>query len=265
LHGTWRETQTFVERRVMKTVALTSAALGFAATFAFAQPSTLTNWDPNALYRDGVSARQLLEAPVRADTGRRIGEVKDIIVDRNGYISKLVVEVGGFVELGDQHIGIPWKDVSIGEDMEFVHVPLREVEKGTYSLYGEVPQGENVAMALASWRVNELIGDYARLADVPRYGLVTDVIFDNRGVAKAVIVERGRPAGGRGAYAFPFAGFERGSLDYALPYRRDAVAALQPFDYAKLDQQSRYAGPWAGRSQREAQRASGGAAGATRR
>jgi sporulation protein YlmC with PRC-barrel domain len=213
---------------------LMAAALGIAAGAAFAQPS---GWDPAALYRDGLSARQMLDAPVRADDGRRIGEVKDIIVDRQGRIRKVVVEVGGFFELGDQHIGVPWKDVKIGEDMAFVQVPLREVEQGKYSIYGEVLHGEDVPAPLTSWRVNELIGDYARMADVPRYGLVIDVIFSSRAEAKAVVIERGRAWGDRDVYAFPFTGFDPAVSAYPV----EQLVGLKPFDYALLGKQSIYA------------------------
>lgn len=198
--------------------------------------------DLAGVYREGISAREVIDTPVRAASGERIGDVKDIIVDRNGHISKLVVEVGGFFELGDQHIGVPWKDITFGEDMRFVQVPLREVENGTYSLFGKVPQGEDVPAALTSWRVNELIGDYASLADVPRYGIVTDVIFDNRGRAQAVVVDRAGYWGGFGLYAYPYAGFAPASHAHALPYVRETVVALEPFDYGELARQSRYAG-----------------------
>ncbi|HEX6321199.1 MAG TPA: PRC-barrel domain-containing protein [Burkholderiales bacterium] len=198
--------------------------------------------DLAGLYREGISAREVIDTPVRAASGERIGDVKDIIVDRNGHISRLVVEVGGFFELGDQHIGVPWKDITFGEDMRFVQVPLREVENGTYSLFGSVPQGEDVPAALTSWRVNELIGDYASLADVPRYGIVTDVIFDNRGRTQAVVVDRAGDSGGFGLYAYPYTGFAPASYAHALPYGRETVVALEPFDYAELGRQSRYAG-----------------------
>ncbi|HEX5768591.1 MAG TPA: hypothetical protein VFX94_10185 [Burkholderiales bacterium] len=35
------------------------------------------------------------------------------------------------LEIGDQHIGVPWKDVRIGEKVQYVRVPLREVRSGT--------------------------------------------------------------------------------------------------------------------------------------
>lgn len=213
-------------RRLFLTAALLAPALAAGAD----------------LYRDNWSAREMIDTPVRTASGERIGDVKDIIVDRNGSIRKVVVEVGGFFELGDQHIGAPWKDIKIGEDMEFVQVPLREVERGTYSLFGEVPQGEDVPAALTSWRVNELIGDYAALAGVPRYGLVTDVIFDNRGRAQSVVVDRAGYWDGYGLYAYPFTGYHAAAHAHPLPYRNETVVALQPFDYARLDEQSRYSG-----------------------
>lgn len=218
----------------MARLFLLAAALGIAASGVLAQPR---GWDSDALYRNALSAREMLDAPVRADDGRRIGEVKDVIVDRHGRISKVVVEVGGFLDVGDQHIGVPWTDVKIGEDMAFVQVPLREVEHGTYSLYGVVPHGENVPAPLTSWRVNELIGDYARRAEIPRYGLVIDVIFSSRAEAKAVVIERGRAWGGRGVFAFPFTGFDPAASAYPV----EELVALEPFDYARLGEQSVYA------------------------
>jgi sporulation protein YlmC with PRC-barrel domain len=187
------------------------------------------------VYRDGLSARELVGTAVRGENAERIGEVKDIVVNEHGFISRLIVEVGGFFELGDQHIGVPWKDVRVGEDMGFIQVPLREVSRGTYSLAGTVPQGEDVPGALTSWRVNELIGDYAALKDAPRAGLVSDVIFDSRGRVQALLVDR---LGRRGLFAYPFTGYHPG----AYAQLADTAIALEPFDYGELGRQSVYAG-----------------------
>jgi len=205
----------------MKAIVLVSAALAFASGAALGQPPHSP--DADALYRQGLSARQLLDAPLRDARGETVGEVQDIVLDRGGNIRQLVVE------LGKQSLHVPWRDVSIGEDMEFVQVALRELPRDEDAVPG-------------AWRVNELIGDYARLADESRYGLVTDVIFSERGEATAVIVERDRAWGGAGHYAFPFAAFDRAAAEYALPYQRDELVLLEPFDYLRLDRQSVYAG-----------------------
>ena len=105
-----------------------------------AQPQPV---DLARLYADGMSARELIDAPVRGENGERIGDVKDIVVNEHGNIARLIVEVGGFFELADQHIAVPWEDLAFGEDMQFVQVPLKEVESGTYALGGRVPQVRN--------------------------------------------------------------------------------------------------------------------------
>ncbi|HJT62064.1 MAG TPA: PRC-barrel domain-containing protein [Burkholderiales bacterium] len=191
--------------------------------------------DVQRLYRDGLSANEVIGTPVRGENGERIGEVKDIVVDEHARIARLIVEVGGFFELGDQHIGVPWKNVKVGENMAFIQLPLREVQNGTYSLAGVVPQGEDVPIALTSWRVNELIGDYAALKDSPRAALVTDVIFDSRGQLQAVLVDR---LGRGGLFAYPFAGYSPG----AYAHLAETVIALEPFDYRELGRRSLYAG-----------------------
>lgn len=204
------------------------------------QVPSIAGWNVTNLYPNGWTAKEMLDIEVRGDGGEVIGEVADIIVDRHGNISRIVVEVGGFMELGDQHIGIPWEHVKIGQDMAFVQVPLKEVENGTYSLFGRIPQGEDVSTARTSWRVHELIGDYANLEDVPRYGLVTDVVFNNRGQVQAVVVDPAGPVYGR--YAYPYTGYYPAAFGYALPYREETIVQLQPFDYARLGERSPYSG-----------------------
>jgi sporulation protein YlmC with PRC-barrel domain len=204
------------------------------ATRGGSAPTHARPADMQQVYREGLSARQVIGAAVRGENGERIGSVKDIVVDEHARIARLIVEVGGFFELGDQHIGVPWKDVKIGQNMQFIQVPLREVRSGTYSLDGVVPQGEDVPIALTSWRVNELIGDYAVLKDAPRPGLVTDVIFDSRGQVQAVLVDR---LGRGGLFAYPFTGYYPG----AYAHLTETVIALEPFDYDELGRRSLYA------------------------
>ena len=121
----------------------------------------IRKWDISQLYGNTWSADEMIGAKVRGEDGKDIGEVKDIILNRKGAVTHVVAEVGGFLDIGDQHIGVPWSDVRIGPGMNWIQVPLREVENGTYSLYGAVPSGEEMALPGNKWRANELMGDYA--------------------------------------------------------------------------------------------------------
>ncbi|HEX5768592.1 MAG TPA: hypothetical protein VFX94_10190 [Burkholderiales bacterium] len=92
--------------------------------------------------------------------------------------------------------------------------------------------------------MNELIGDYVSLKDVPRYGIVTDVIFSDQGKARAVVVHRGAAdfgAPGPFAYPYPHGGFDPRAYDYPLPYSSAEIGRFGRFDYVKLGELSRFA------------------------
>jgi sporulation protein YlmC with PRC-barrel domain len=237
-------------RLTMKAIVASSALIFAPAAQTWARGDAqgatsaphLESWSTQDLYSGKWSAQQMIGVDVRSRDGKEIGEVKDIIVGKSGGISKIVVEVGGVLEIGDQHIGVPWKDVQLGSDLRWISVPLEEVQNGTYSLYGRIPQGEDVSTAASQWRVNELVGDYASLTDVPRYGLVTDVIFDSEGKAQAVVVDRARgPWGGYGFYAYPYRDYNPTAYAYPLPYASGQIVDLSSFDYRRLAEQSEYA------------------------
>jgi uncharacterized protein YrrD len=235
-------------------LALPAATLYAAGAHANKEQTVVATWDQASLYRDTWSAEEMIGTDVRGENGDEIGEVKDIIVDRGGSVAEVVVEVGGFFEIADQHIGVPWKDVRIGPDMQWIQVPLREVQKGTYSLHGRIPQGEDVAAAPSSWRAHELIGDYANLEDVPRYGIVTDVIFDDQGKARAVIVARATGRwGSYGPYAYPYprGGYDPRAHDYPMPYSSTELGKFERFDYVRLAQLSRLSSDRSGGAERE--------------
>ncbi|HEX6267247.1 MAG TPA: PRC-barrel domain-containing protein [Burkholderiales bacterium] len=208
-----------------------------------AKETDLRNWNTEQLYRNGWSADEMIGTEVRGSNNEQIGEVKDIFVGRDGRIRRVVVEVGGVLEIGDQHIGVPWKDVQIGRDMQWVQVPLKEVEDGTFSLFGRIPTGEDVAVPAGAWRVNELIGDYASLRDVPRYGMVTDVVFSNQGEAKGVIIRRTAGTwGAAGWYGYPYHGYYPGAYAHPLPYESADVGDFGRFNYVEFAQRSDLAG-----------------------
>jgi sporulation protein YlmC with PRC-barrel domain len=237
------------KRTALAALLAPALALPAGALYAAGTPDK-----KESLYRDTWSAEEMIGTQVRGEKGDQIGEVKDIIVERDGTISKVVVEVGGFFEIADQHIGVPWKDVRIGPEMRSIQVPLHEAQRGTYSLYGRIPRGEDVAAAPSAWRVNELIGDYASLEDVPRYGIVTDVIFNDQGKAQAVIVDRADGTwGGYGAYAYPYprGGYDPRADEFPLPYTMAQLARYGRFDYVRLGELSRFSSERSSRAERQ--------------
>jgi hypothetical protein len=78
------------------------------------------------------------------------------------------------------------------------------------------------------------MGDYVRLEDGVNYGIVDDLIFDDGGKLKSIVVNPSVGYGVGGYYAYPWYGydygFDPGQDFYDLPYGRDDVAAYEPFD-----------------------------------
>ena len=67
-----------------------------------------TMWDDNnTMWND-----ENMYAEVGSDWDT-IGEIEDIVLDRNGQMIGIVAEVGGFLDIGDKHIMIPVENVRL--------------------------------------------------------------------------------------------------------------------------------------------------------
>ncbi len=44
---------------------------------------------------------------------RQIGEIEDVILDRDGQMVGIVAEVGGFLDIGDKHVVVPVQDIRL--------------------------------------------------------------------------------------------------------------------------------------------------------
>ncbi len=198
----------------------------------------LTAWDVEPLYQ-GLRAEQIMDATAYGLNGDELGEVENIIVGPDGKIRSLVIEAGGFWDIGDTHVAVPWNQVNFSDDGERVTVPLEEDNLPGFSLFDndeEVPAGPR------EWKVSELLDDTVELSDVPRYGVVDDVIFDRAGQLQAVLVNRDTRYGAPyGPYAYPYYGYgydrtyDPGSSVYILPYTQQELKNLQRFDTARMN------------------------------
>lgn len=254
-------------RTLTATTALTLSIGVAAAAPAFAQddaqadqnqqqsqaqqaPVALADWNYDEIYDNGWSAEEFIdEVDVTGADGAEIGDIENILIGENGRIVSVIAEVGGFIDIGDSHISVPWEDVTVAEDGEEISVPVNQDNMERYSLFGESgyftkPEGmvtEQVSDDLLTgprvWKASELIGDYALLdGSVTAYGYVDDLIFDQEGTIMAVVVD---PAVADGRYAYPYYGygygFHPGYTFYLLPYAEQDVADAEPLDEARMN------------------------------
>jgi sporulation protein YlmC with PRC-barrel domain len=98
-----------------------SASLGFLASPTLADSSNTTN--TNAVNTDvdsnmGVSpvdAGKLIDKNVYDAKGDKVGDIESVIVDTNGKVTAVVLDVGGWLS-STKRISVPWKDLKSTAD-----------------------------------------------------------------------------------------------------------------------------------------------------
>jgi sporulation protein YlmC with PRC-barrel domain len=58
--------------------------------------STVTNWYKQDVYDPSE---------------KKIGEISDVLVDKDGKISAFIVSVGGFLGMGEKHVAVPFDNI----------------------------------------------------------------------------------------------------------------------------------------------------------
>jgi sporulation protein YlmC with PRC-barrel domain len=70
----------------------------------------------------GMRASEILGARVNAPDGTNIGEISEVIVQSNGSINGVVVDVGGFLGLGEKPVLLGWNDLNFAGNADDVVV-----------------------------------------------------------------------------------------------------------------------------------------------
>ncbi|WP_370159316.1 PRC-barrel domain-containing protein [Limimaricola soesokkakensis] len=214
---------------------------------------SLSEWSYDDVYAGGISAEEFIdEMEVYGVTGEEIGDVEDLLIGPDGRVLSVIAEVGGFWDIGDTHVSIPFEEVALADDGDGIVVPVTEDNVSDYDLWTydavsaeeaaeEVVSGLDDATILRAWRATELIGDSARLQDgdlYSEYGYISDLILRDGEVA--AVVANASSGYGAGYQAYPFYGYDydmgwdAGSPYYDLPYTADEVNDLDRFDYERL-------------------------------
>lgn len=212
----------------------------------------LSAWTYDELYAEGITAEQMLDADVYGPTGEEIGSIENVIVDQNDQIVAVIAQVGGFWDIGDTHIAVPWNEVKMMAGQEGFQIPVTADTVADYGLYADemivtkeaLQQTQVVDDDLETgpqtWKLTSLIDDYATLRGGAGYGYVDDAVFTREGQLKAVVVQPDYSGYGVGGpYAYPFHGFrygwQPGADFYEMPYTRDELAGVEPFAYEEME------------------------------
>lgn len=252
----------------MRSKLLTASLVALAAGQLWAQPSAaetakeqtakneqavdirvvpLGNWRYDDLYAGAWSADRMLdEFDVYGEEGEEIGSIENLIIGDDGQVLAIIAQVGGFWDIGDTHVSVPFDQVELAPGE--ARIPLTEDNADDYSIFGdagfyyeETAQNVNVVdddleTPPGILKATDLIGDYAYLSDNLRYGYVSDLLIRDGKVASVVVNAAGYGTPGYYAYPYTTHGWGRGvnGWRYDLPYTEDDVAGMDTFDYDQM-------------------------------
>jgi PRC-barrel domain len=151
-----------------------------------------------------LDRRTAVRQEVYGETGEEAGEVEDLIIGPDGALPAVIVEVGGFLDVGDTHCRVRWEDVQLAPDLEGISVPVSMENIEKYSIF---PEDQEDAAERGS-RARELMNDYVSLADyLLRHGAGRG-LQDGDLSATGVYPDVGY--GVDGPYAYPWYGYKYG-------------------------------------------------------
>ena len=250
---------------MLKTVGIGLFATAVSGSALLAQDTLggvdvipLADWGYDELYQGGVSAERYMEdVIVYGENGEEIGNIEDILIGPDGKVLSVIAEVGGFWDIGDTHVSVPFDMVEANAAGDGITVPVTEDNVGDYgfmdgwrearisaeSAETDVVSEVDDAEVSRAWRATELIGDTARVRNgenetYRNYGYINDLILSN-GMVTAVVVDLG--ARGMGYRAYPYYGrgagtgnWNAGSAYYDTPYSGDDIDQMDRFELQRI-------------------------------
>ncbi|MGY2464012.1 PRC-barrel domain-containing protein [Vreelandella sulfidaeris] len=238
-----------IKRNVcVTTLALTATAAALQAQ-AQEEIRPLSDWDYEEVYEQGgIRADNLMDAEVFGEDEEEIGSVENVLVTQDNKIAAIIAQVGGFWDIGDTHVLVPWDEVEIHEDG--VRVPVTEENAEDYGLFASdeyITQNDlsrtqqvddDVETGSGVWKLTDVLNDYATVGEGVGYGYVDNILFSREGEVQAIIVEPDNSYGA-GPYGYPYYGYgygwDPGQTSYYLQYGEDEVGEMDDFDYDRYD------------------------------
>jgi sporulation protein YlmC with PRC-barrel domain len=107
------------DNAMTRNIMILAGALALAAAPLAGQVLAQTKATPGATVRFVTEqpanewlARIFIGQAVHNTTGETVGDVNDLVFDRQGRISTVVIGVGGFLGMGEKNVGVPFGALS---------------------------------------------------------------------------------------------------------------------------------------------------------
>ena len=86
------------------------------ATTVTPSPSTGTQLNFYNHQADEMRASKLIGTTVRNDANENVGEINELILDKDGKVVAVVVGVGGFLGIGEREVALDYKSLRFEQD-----------------------------------------------------------------------------------------------------------------------------------------------------
>ena len=94
----------------LATLLVMASPVAFAETAAHSRTMAATGGE-TMIQPDQIRASKMIGSAVYDVQNRRIGHVKDLVVDREGHVASVVVDVGAFLGMGGKYVAVSLRDL----------------------------------------------------------------------------------------------------------------------------------------------------------
>ena len=106
-------------------IALVSTALLTGAVYAQTNTSKSDTPAAASVSKEGWRASKLSGVNVYNEQNEKIGDISDVILDKSGKASAVIIGVGGFLGMGEHLVSVPY------EKVKWVNEPVRSTTAST--------------------------------------------------------------------------------------------------------------------------------------
>jgi sporulation protein YlmC with PRC-barrel domain len=104
-------------RKIISATAATVFAMGVSVVALAQQPALVTSGSAKIFgaLPAGTTVTNFYKQNVYDPSDNKIGDIDDVLIDKAGNVSALIVSVGGFLGMGEKDVAIPFSDVHATE------------------------------------------------------------------------------------------------------------------------------------------------------
>jgi sporulation protein YlmC with PRC-barrel domain len=118
---------------MFKSIA-TAALLGFLTVSAFAAQESARM--QSSIPGNALTVTDWYKQDVYDPNNNKIGQISDVLVDKSGKISTLIIGVGGFLGAGEKDVAVPFEEVKATTKDNKVHLVMNTTKDALKSAPG---------------------------------------------------------------------------------------------------------------------------------